>query len=183
MTIPNLLTIGRIFLTPVLLWLVLERRLTAAMCVFFVAGMTDALDGFIARYFNQKSRLGAYMDPLADKMLLVSSFIVLCQIGLIPLWLVIITVARDIMILSGVFFLYFSGVSVEMKPLTAGKATTFFQLSTVFLALGSDLIPFPQWTYASLFVTTAALTIYSGVRYFCVGRLLFETHKSRESRS
>ena len=103
MTIPNVLTLVRIFLTPVLVWFLLDGRLTSALIVFFIAGMTDALDGLIARVFHQQSRFGAYIDPLADKILLVTSFVILGYIGLVPTWLAIIAVSRDLMILTGTF--------------------------------------------------------------------------------
>lgn len=181
MTIPNLLTLSRILMTPVFVWLVLEGRLTSALMIFFVAGMTDAADGFIARFFNQKSRLGAHMDPLADKTLLVTSFIVLCYMGLIPIWLVIITVGRDLMIVTGVCTLYFSGVKLEMHPLAASKATTFFQLLTIFMVLGSELAPLHASIYTALFLVTAGFSVYSGRRYFAIGRRLLMEHRDRIS--
>ncbi|MFZ2448491.1 MAG: CDP-alcohol phosphatidyltransferase family protein [Syntrophobacteraceae bacterium] len=179
MTIPNLLTIGRILLTPVLAWLILQGRLTSALVLFFIAGMSDAVDGFLARHFNQKSKFGAYMDPLADKALLVTSFVVLCYIGLIPTWLTVITVARDLMILSGFFALYLSGVKVEMRPLAVSKATTFFQLLTVFTMLGSSLIELPGPAYTALFLVTAAFSVYSGGRYVQTGMSLVAQHRGR----
>ncbi|MEN6438389.1 MAG: CDP-alcohol phosphatidyltransferase family protein [Syntrophobacter sp.] len=177
MTIPNLLTLSRILLTPVFVWLVLENRLTSALLLFFVAGMTDAADGFIARFFDQKSRFGAHLDPLADKTLLVTSFLVLCHVGLIPAWLVIITVGRDLMIVSGICTLYCIGVKLEMQPLASSKATTFFQLFTVFVMLGSDLAPLPAWIYTALFFVTAGFSVYSGLRYFGIGRQLLLEHR------
>lgn len=181
MTIPNFLTFGRILLTPVLVWLVLQDRLTTALFVFFVAGMSDALDGFIARFFDQKSRLGAFMDPLADKILLVTLFVVLSYIGLIPLWLLVITMGRDLMIVSGFLALHLSGVKVEMRPIGASKATTFFQLTTIFIVLGSKIISLPGWGYMILFLVTAAFSIYSGYRYVVIGlSLLRESRGSTE---
>ncbi len=178
MTIPNLLTLSRILLTPVFVWLVLEGRLTSALLLFFVAGMTDAADGFIARFFDQKSRLGAHMDPLADKTLLVTSFIVLCYVGLIPSWLVLITVGRDLMIVSGICTLFCIGVRPEMHPLASSKATTFLQLFTVFVMLGSDLAPLPAWIYTVLFLVTAGFSVYSGWRYLGIGRMLLRQRQS-----
>jgi len=150
MTIPNLLTIGRISSSPCLPGSS-SRAGSPRPVSLFVAGMSDAVDGFLARHFNQKSSFGAYMDPLADKTLLVTSFVVLCYIGLIPTWLMVITVARDLMILSGFFTLYFSGVRVEMRPLAVSKATTFLQLLTVFTMLGSSLITLPGSAYTRFF--------------------------------
>ena len=107
MTIPNLLTLARIFLTPMLAWLLLRKSMTAAFFVFFIAGLTDALDGLLARVLDQKSRLGSYIDPVADKLLLVTAFVLLWKIGEIPFWLVLIIVGRDLFILCGFFFLFF----------------------------------------------------------------------------
>ena len=107
MTVPNALTLIRILLTPLLIWLLLDYRLGQALLVFIVAGITDGLDGLIARLFHQKSKLGAYLDPLADKLLLVSSFILLAHLGLIPNWVAVITVSRDMIITLGVVTLMF----------------------------------------------------------------------------
>ncbi len=171
-TIPNMLTVGRILLTPVLVWLIVRDWRITAFFVFTFAGVSDAVDGFIARQFNQRSRLGAYLDPLADKTLLVSSFIALWYAGKIPLWLIGITVGRDLVILSGFFYLYFSGIRVEMRPLAVSKATTFFQLLTVFSVLGEPLLTMPNVVYTTFFWVTAAFSVYSGWRYFSVGMSL-----------
>jgi cardiolipin synthase (CMP-forming) len=181
MTVPNLLTLARISLTPVVVWLVLHDRLNSAFILFFLAGMTDAADGFIARYFNQKSRFGAYIDPVADKILLVSLFITLWYVGLVPLWLLVITTGRDLMIVGGVSALYFSGIKVEMHPLVSSKATTFFQLLTVFLLLGSNLVMLPGEVYTGLFLVTAGFSIFSAARYFFLGLSLHRRHRSRSA--
>ena len=169
MTIPNLLTLARIFLTPLLAWFLLRKWMTAAFLVFFIAGLTDAFDGLLARVLNQKSRLGSYIDPLADKLLLVTSFLLLWKIGEIPLWLVIITVGRDLLILGGFFVLYFFQVRFEIKPLVSSKLTTLFQLGTVFALLGKSLLELPGWMYSALFVTTAGFSILSGGQYLLNG--------------
>lgn len=186
MTIPNLLTLGRIFLTPILVWLLLDARFGTAFAVFFIAGMTDALDGLLARLLNQKSRFGAYIDPLADKILLMTSFVILGYLGMIPLWLVIIVISRDIMILLGLFTLVFYQIKVEIKPVLSSKLTTFFQLLTVFLVLGSMLIglpPWVQWVYLGLFLTTGAFSIFSGARYLHIGISALEVHRTRNTDS
>jgi cardiolipin synthase len=181
MTIPNLLTLGRIFLTPVLVWLLLDGRYNTALAVFSVAGLTDALDGLIARLFNQKSRFGAYIDPLADKILLVTSFVILGYIGMIPLWLVIIAVSRDIMILLGLFTLVFYQIKVEINPVVSSKLTTLCQLLTVFLRLGSSLVTLPDWSYMGLYLITAAFSIFSGARYLYIGISALEIHRTRNT--
>jgi cardiolipin synthase len=174
MTIPNFLTLTRIFLTPLLIWFLLDHKLNHALVVFFIAGMTDGLDGLIARLLNQKSKLGAYLDPLADKLLLVSSFILLAWLSKVPNWLVIITVSRDLMIMMGIMTLQFHDVPVEMKPSATSKATTLIQLITVLTALASDLLRLPQWFYLLLFLCTAGFSVVSGVQYIVAGFSLLE---------
>ncbi len=98
MTIPNFLTILRVLLTPVLVILLLEERLSEALFVFIIAGVTDGLDGLIARLYKQKSRLGAFLDPLADKILLVTTYVILAVQGLVPSWLTVIVLSRDVLI-------------------------------------------------------------------------------------
>lgn len=174
MTVPNLLTFVRIFLTPYLVWLLLNNRIDHALVVFFVAGITDGLDGFIARMFQQKSKLGAYLDPLADKLLLVSCFVLLGHLGLIPSWLVIIAVSRDAVILLGLMTLCFFQVRVEIRPTAVSKLTTLFQLFTILLVLATSIVPIPAWVLSVVFVVTAALSVVSGIHYITVGVRLLE---------
>ncbi len=178
MTIPNLLTLARVFLTPLLAWLLLRKWMTAAFFVFFVAGLTDALDGLFARVLNQKSRLGSYIDPFADKLLLVTSFLLLWKIGEIRFWLVVITVGRDLFILCGFFVLLFCEVRFEIKPLASRKLTTLFELGTVFALLGKSVLELSAWIYSALFVTTAAFSILSGGQYLLYGISLLKQHRS-----
>jgi len=174
MTIPNLLTLGRIFLTPLLAWLLLSEWMRAAFFVFFFAGLTDALDGLIARVFAQKSRLGSFIDPLADKLLLVTSFVTLWKIGQIPFWLVFITVGRDVFILCGSLVLLLCQVRFEIKPLASSKLTTLFELGTVFALLGRSFLELSGWIYSALFLMTAGFSILSGGQYFTKGMSLLK---------
>ena len=174
MTIPNILTLLRILLTPLLVWFLLDHRLNHALVVFLIAGLTDGLDGFIARVFNQKSKLGAYLDPLADKLLLVSSFILLGRLHLVPSWLVIIAVSRDAIILLGLMTLMFHQIPFEIQPTVVSKATTLAQLLSVLVALGSELVPLAAWNYQFLFGITAVLSVASGFHYIRVGVSIYE---------
>jgi len=169
MTVPNFLTLCRILLTPLLIWLLLDRKLNQALVVFFVAGMTDGLDGMIARVFHQKSQLGAYLDPLADKILLVSSFVLLGRLELVPDWLVVIAVSRDAMILLGLMTLMYHHISFEIKPVFLSKLTTLMQLGSVLAALSSACAPMPRWGYSTLFAVTAVLSVASGLHYLFLG--------------
>jgi cardiolipin synthase (CMP-forming) len=178
MTIPNLLTLARIFLTPVLAWLVLRKSMTAAFFVFFVAGLTDALDGLLARVLHQKTRLGSYIDPVADKLFLVTAFLLLWKIGEVPFWLVLIVVGRDLLIVCGFFVLFFCQVKFEIRPLVSSKLTTLFQLGTVFALLGRSILELSGWIYSGLFVTTAGLSILSWGQYLLRGLAMLKRHRS-----
>ncbi len=176
MTIPNILTLIRILLTPLLVWLLLGSRLTEALAVFFIAGVTDGLDGFIARVFHQKSTLGAYLDPLADKILLVSSFILLGHLKLLPTALVVIAVSRDALIVIGVLTLMFFQMPLEIRPSYLSKLTTLSQIVTVLVTLATPLIVFPEWLKLTLYVLTGILTVASGIHYIVLAFRLWENH-------
>jgi cardiolipin synthase (CMP-forming) len=177
MTLPNLITLLRILLTPVLVWLLLDHRMKQALLIFLIAGFSDALDGLIARVFHQKSRLGAYLDPLADKLLLVSSFILLGHMKKIPYWLVTITVSRDAIIVLGIVTLMLHQLRVEIKPLLLSKLNTLLQLLTIFVVLGSVYFSLPPWGLTLLFSITAMSSIASGLHYILRGIRLWEAQR------
>lgn len=179
MTVPNLLTFLRIFLTPVLIWFLLEGKLNQALLIFLVAGLTDGLDGFIARAFHQKSKLGAYLDPLADKLLLMSSFVLLGYQQMVPRWLVSLVVIRDCVILLGLMMFMIHHVPVEIRPAVVGKASTLAQLLTVLTALSSQLFSLPSWILMSLFAATGTLSVASGFHYVRVGICIYEQNRVR----
>ncbi len=136
MTIPNMITILRLVLVPGVVLAMLQARWEWAFTGFVVAGISDGVDGFIARHFNQRSRLGAYLDPMADKLLLVSVFVVLGIAGELPLWLVIAAVSRDALIVFAVLLSSVMAQPVEMKPLMVSKANTAIQLVLAAVVLG-----------------------------------------------
>jgi cardiolipin synthase (CMP-forming) len=177
MTIPNLLTLSRMMLTPLLAWLLLYQCIWAAFCVFFLAGLTDALDGLLARVLGQKSKLGSFIDPLADKLLLITSFLLLWQIGFVPPWLMAVAVGRDIVILSGFVALLICRVPFEIKPMIWSKLTTLLELGTIFTVLGKSILDVPQLVLNVLFFTTAGFAALSGGLYFSSGISLYK--KSR----
>jgi len=136
-TIPNMITIMRFFLVPAVVFALLSGRFDLAFAGFLIAGISDGVDGFIARrYPSQRSELGAYLDPAADKLLLVSVFVVLGFMGELPLWLVIAAVSRDALIIGAVLLSSIMGKPVAMKPLYVSKANTAVQIVVAAVVMG-----------------------------------------------
>jgi cardiolipin synthase (CMP-forming) len=135
--IPNLITLGRIILVPIVVWAIASSQMEIAFVVFIVAGVSDAVDGFLAKRFNMTSELGALLDPLADKALLVSIYIALGISGAIPRWIVILVVSRDIMIVAAVIVSWLFDRPVQMKPLMVSKLNTVAQVAFAALVMGS----------------------------------------------
>jgi cardiolipin synthase len=133
--IPNLLTLARIGLVPWLLVLLQESEFGWSLALFVVAGVTDGLDGYIAKRFNARSTLGAILDPVADKALLVSAYVMLSVMNLIPFWLMVAVVFRDVVIVGGYLIMVLFFGAVQMQPLKISKLNTFFQISYIGLVL------------------------------------------------
>jgi cardiolipin synthase len=165
-TIPNLITVLRFFLVPFVVLALLSGRVQWAFVAFLAAGISDGVDGFIARHFDQRSKLGAYLDPIADKLLLVTVFLVLGYMGDLPLWLVIAAVSRDGLIIGAVLLSTIMGNPVEVKPLFVSKANTAIQIVLAGwvlaeLALGAPFGPIRQW----LVIVSGILTVASAAAY------------------
>ena len=166
MTIPNLITILRFLLVLAVVLAMLNMRWDWAFAGFLVAGISDGVDGFIARRFNQQSKLGAYLDPMADKVLLVSVFVVMGFIGELPLWLVVTMVSRDALIICAVLLSTVMAHPVEMKPLYVSKANTAAQIVLAAVVLGElafsiHLDPLRP----ALIVLSGVLTVASAAAY------------------
>lgn len=175
-TIPNILTVVRILLTPVFAMAYISENFNMAWMLFAVAGLTDALDGFLARIWNQRTQLGAMLDPLADKALLVTSFICLAAKGWIPNWLTVLVVSRDAIIIGGLAVLNFWGVDVRsrIQPIWISKFTTAAQIILVIFVMLQRTFSFEYPTVLSVVVwTTAIATIWSGIAYVRRGFELF----------
>jgi cardiolipin synthase len=171
MNIPNLLTLLRIILSPVIVILLIQGAFFKALIVFIVAGITDALDGFLARVLHQQTVLGAYLDPIADKALLASSFITLSVLHIIPGWLTVIVISRDFIILLGISVLSIMSIPVKIRPLFVSRVTTTLQLITVLAALSTRCIPgnvYELWLL-TIYWVTAFFTIVSGLSYMTRG--------------
>lgn len=166
MTIPNLITIMRLLLVPAVLLGLLGGHVQAAFFAFVVAGVSDGVDGFIARRFNQRSALGAYLDPLADKALLVSVFVALAYLGRLPLWIVLVIVSRDALIVCAVVLSSVMAHPVSVSPVTISKVTTAAQImlaGVVLAEMAFALSLGPALT--GLIFLTGALTVASAAAY------------------
>lgn len=173
LTLANRLTILRILMTPVFITLLLYRRTEYALGIFLLAGITDALDGFVARARGQKTQLGMVLDPLADKLLLTSAFVTLAFLRIIPRWFAIVAVSRDVFLVGGSLLLYIFTGKIGIPPSALGKATTALQLLTVLGGLGAGAFWPPARAPLLLVIPTAALTVASGLDYVYRGARLF----------
>ncbi len=138
MNIPNLITLGRIILVPVVVWAITSGEMRVAFFLFLAAGISDAVDGFLAKRFHMASELGAYLDPLADKALIVSIYVALGIAGTLLIALVILVVSRDIMIISGFMLSWLVGRPMPVKPLPVSKANTVAQIVLATLVLAEQ---------------------------------------------
>lgn len=169
LNLPNILTLARILLTPLFIICLIKGTYQGALLVFALAGVTDGLDGLIARLFNQKTSLGAYLDPIADKLLLVSAFVTLAIQGMIPAWLAVVVISRDVLIMIGIAILEISRVSYEIRPSMVSKCTTAAQLATIFLLLLSIQTATLAHALLPVYWLTTALSIGSGLHYVYLG--------------
>lgn len=135
--LPNLISLMRLLLVPLTVWLILSDAYALAFTTFLVAGISDGIDGFLARRFDWRTRLGAYLDPLADKALVVSVFVTLGLLKMIPAWLVIMVVSRDVLIIGAVLLSRFMDRPVRVAPLMLSKVNTVAQIAFLVLVLGA----------------------------------------------
>jgi cardiolipin synthase len=165
-TVPTAITLARLAAVPATGWLILSGRTDLGFVLFVAAGLSDAVDGWLARVRDARSRLGALLDPLADKALLVTAYVTLAATGVLPAWLAALVVARDALILGGVAVLWWRGRPPAMRPLLVSKANTAAQILLAALALlvagfGLDAAGWLGW--GALLV--AATTLASGTAY------------------
>jgi cardiolipin synthase (CMP-forming) len=165
-TIPNLITIARLLLVPLIVWLMISGQSGAAFVLFIVAGVSDAVDGFLARSFNLRSTLGTYLDPLADKALLVSIYISLAVLAEVPLWVVILVVSRDLFIVGAVVLSWMLDQPMEMRPLIVSKLNTVVQIVLAAVVLGDLALGAGLGTLRTILVyLVGLLTIVSAAIY------------------
>lgn len=167
--IPNAISLLRIALVIPVIYFILEREFSYALVLFFVAGISDALDGYLAKRNNWISRLGSILDPLADKLLLVFSYLALGWLHEIPMWLVIAVMVRDVVIVVGAIAYHELIGEYDMMPTWMSKTNTFFQILlvlTVVFSLGAYTLP--VWLIDGLVYTVAMTTLISGINYVWV---------------
>lgn len=167
MNIPNSLTLARIILVPLVVWLIISHEMLPALILFLLAGFSDAADGFIAKRYGWHTELGAYLDPIADKALLVSIYVTLGFAGRLPVWLVIAVVSRDILIVGAVLLSWMMSRPMAVHPLLVSKANTLAQIVLAALVLAELGLGLGVQTLVSVCIwLTGGLTIVSAAVYF-----------------
>ena len=188
-TVPNLLTVFRMVLIPVFVSLLFYQRFVLALAVFFVAGVTDGLDGLLARRFNQKSQLGTILDPIADKLMLVTAFVVLSMRSVfpqpvpshlpIPFWVTVAVISRDVFILVGAAAINVVTGFRGFRPSMLGKINTVIQIAAIGIIMFAASVPYGTGYYLpTLYATVFGFAILSGAHYvFFVSRLVNEDRR------
>jgi cardiolipin synthase (CMP-forming) len=180
LTLANLLTILRLLLVPVFVIAIYYQEFIWALGLFFGAAITDGLDGFFARAFNQKTQLGTILDPMADKLLLVTAFIVLSSHGMtktapIPFWVTVAAISRDIFIVLGALAINVSTGFSQFRPSALGKLNTFVQIVTIAIFLAANAFALDTRFITITCLATFLMALLSGIHYiFHANRLLNE---------
>ena len=174
--IPNIITFMRLLLTAPVIWALLEQQFLIALVIFFIAGVSDGLDGFLAKRMHWQSRLGGLLDPLADKALLVSSFLCLGGLGILPAWLVALVIFRDVLIVTGALVYSIQVEQLNAEPSLISKLNTFLQIMLVLVfVVDQGLWQMPDLVLQGLIWSVAVTTVLSGVAYtFEWGRKAFK---------
>lgn len=165
--LPNLISFARILLVPPTVWALFDGEYRLALLLFFIAGFSDGVDGYLARRFDWRSRLGGIIDPLADKALMVSVFVSLAMLDWIPVWLAAVVIGRDLIIVTGGVAYHFFIQPVEGEPTWASKINTVFQLLYVTAVLSAAGYAWPvPWVLVALGSAMFVTTVVSGIDYF-----------------
>jgi len=167
LNIPNIITLARVFAVPFMVWLILVHELQLAFWLFVAAGVSDGIDGYLAKTMNAETTVGAFLDPIADKLLLVSAFVVLGMQGLLPLWLVIMVVSRDVAIVIGAALIEILTHDLKMSPNFSSKINTTVQIMLASFVLGVHGLQVEGMENALtlLVIATGATTMISGLIY------------------
>jgi len=165
LNVPNSMTLARILITPVIAFLILEKNIMPALGLMILAGITDMLDGLIARYFNMRTTVGSYLDPLADKLLLIAVFVSLFIVDHVPLYLFLAVIFRDVVIVIGAITYELMTHNLKMEPTYVSKATTLAQIIYVVIVLVSMVTAMDAVWLNAMAWLTFALTCASGIHY------------------
>lgn len=166
MNLPNIISLGRLLSAPVVIYLILNDFMTAAFWLFIAAGISDGVDGYLAKTLGQSSALGAYLDPIADKVLLVGVYLTLGQDGHLPTWLVIMVVFRDLIIVGGIILLHISNSGIRMRTLLISKVNTAAQIALIALVLVELGLKIDLGGFLDVLIyVVGATTIASGASY------------------
>jgi cardiolipin synthase (CMP-forming) len=169
LNLPNLISLGRLFLVPLTIWLIIDGRYGAAFWVLVVAGISDALDGFIAKRFDRRTRLGALLDPVADKAMLISVYVSLGVAHQLWTWLVVLVVFRDVLIVGGFLLIQALAVPKQYDPLYISRINTGMQITLVGFVLArlafGEVAGWTDFAYFALSLAVATTTLASGLAY------------------
>ncbi len=169
MNIANMITVARLLCVPAVLYCLLHGEMRLAFYIFLFAGFSDAVDGIIARRFNQRTELGAWLDPIADKLLMVSVFVILAWLDIIPDWIVFLAVTRDALIVGAVMMSTLIGDPIKVAPLMLSKANTAVQILLIVVALSDQAFGLDLAGAVTILLYLAALlTLASGASYLVV---------------
>ncbi len=163
--LPNLITSLRLLLVLPLVWLLISNRYPAALYLFAIMGASDGVDGFLAKRFHWSSRLGQYMDPVADKAMLVSTYLSLGWLSVLPAWLVAIVILRDVIIIAGAVAYHFVTHQLEMRPTWLSKLNTVMQIILALVAIMAQFLTIPDAIVALMIVIVLLTTVASGLDY------------------
>jgi cardiolipin synthase (CMP-forming) len=169
--LPNIITVGRIFTVPVMIWLIVTGNLLGAFLLFVVAGLSDALDGYLARRFNWQTELGAYLDPIADKALLTTVYAVLTFHGYTPIWLGIAVVTRDVLIVGAVVLAWLLERPINVRPLLIGKINTVLQVVVAGMVLAEYGLTLGWMRFITPFLWLTGLMTALSALFYLVGWL------------
>lgn len=168
--IPNVICVARIILVAPIVWALLEERYGLALALSLIAGLSDALDGYLARRFDWRTRLGGLLDPAADKLLMFASFVTLTWMGWVPVWFAAIVIGRDLIIISGTIVYQLMVAPIHGEPTRASKLNTVLQILFILLTIGHAWIGWPSMTVLEVLGIAIVVTItISTVQYVTTG--------------
>ena len=163
--LPNTISIFRVLLVFPIIYLLLDHQYQQTLVLFVIAGVSDGVDGFLAKHYGWQTWLGGVLDPLADKFLLLSCFIALAWMGLLPWWLVALVMVRDVAIIAGATYYYFRVDRIDAQPTFLSKFNTVSQIGLVVVVIFAEIVSMPSWVAAAMIVFVALTTISSGLEY------------------